>query len=119
MWPKKQLKNSSLIKVGRPSSLTWWQGRLNGYNWDGIPNKVVQFKQGEYHTYPDKPPFWTGGPNIMPVKNEGWPIDFNALGDLISTKAGDWWSVRLDMYHLHIYFRYRSWTKNIFYVAWD
>jgi len=123
---KKQLNNSSRIKLGRPSNLAWWQGRLNGYNWDGVPNKVVRFTKGIQLDYtnmrmpiPELVREDDGWAVEYMVKPEGQPIRYYTNMDNGIIELGNWWTIRLDMYHFHIYFRYRSWTKNLFHIAWD
>lgn len=83
-----------------------------------IPNRLTwKIKRGEHYTYPDKPPYFSPALGLAPIKPEGAPIEYTL--DLIKYPAGYWWSVEFRVSHLVGRFRYRSWTSNIFYIAWD
>jgi len=90
------------------------------------------FKKGTQYDYRRAPPgYWF--PNLIresPDPNEGF--DVGAMIKLEGAPVqqrnevpegtpvlGTWWSVQFHLQHLKIRFRYRSWTTNIFYIAWD
>ena len=90
--------------------------------------KVLTFKRGEQFDYTNAHLVWpepTKDPNegwsfgMAPVKREGYPVDCTYAHFEGQVKLGDWWSIQLRIKHLVIRFRYRSWTSNIFYIAWD
>lgn len=60
---------------------------------------------------------WTFG--LAPVKQEGAPIEYDVMRWEGEVKLGDWWSLQFRTRWFIIRFRYRSWTKNIFYFAWE
>lgn len=114
-----------------------WHGLWQAFKWlftgvrsfdTSYPANFWEFKKGEQFDYtnarivfpePDKDPHngWSFG--LAPVKPEGAPIAYDYIKWEGEVKLGDWWSIQFKTRWFVIRFRYRSWTKNIFYIAWE
>jgi hypothetical protein len=52
-----------------------------------------------------------------PIKPEGCPVPLETWGWIGAVELGNWWSLQFKTRWFIIRFRYRSWDKNIFYIA--
>ncbi len=105
MKEKKILVNGNDLFPRRP----WWQFK-KGEAFDYTNAKLAQ---------PESKLLDDGGWDITyMIKPEGEPVKMHD-GFYNAIKLGVWWTFRLDIRRFHFYFRYRSWTTNIFYITWD
>jgi hypothetical protein len=59
------------------------------------------------------------GFGLATIKQEGQPIRYDQGKWIGVVSLGNWWSIEIRLWRLTTRFRYRSWTKNIFYIAWE
>jgi hypothetical protein len=114
-----------------------WQWKWNGWraaikslftpvDWDtGNPLPFWTTKRGEQFDYTHAqlitPPSGVGLFGLAPIKPEGAPIQYDSEFEYwIGTKyLGTWWSVKFRTRWFNIYYRHRSWARDIFYIAKD
>ena len=104
------------------------KGIFTGVNWDGLAYDMWSFRKGEQFDYTHARLMFAYAdqreddgwalPNFQ-IKPEGASIPQEQWKWQGAIKLGDWWSIQFKLRRLVIRFRYRSWTSNIFYIAWN
>lgn len=57
------------------------------------------------------------GFGLATIKQEGQPIRYDQGKWIGAVSLGNWWSIKFHTRWFDIYYRRRSWTKDIFYIT--
>jgi hypothetical protein len=99
----------------------WWstltrkmkvKGFFTGRNFDGMAHPFWTFKKGTQYDYSEARPVH----RLAPIKEEGHPIFYDSEWEGVKF-LGTWWSIQFHTKWFEIRYHYRSWTKDIFYIA--